>query len=169
MTRVKKNWVAWKKLYRTAANKAAIKVTAASGRDQFGAAHAATESQSEDINPHMGSAMGSTMEGYFDNLAAEAMNDQSTLAEMVRAMSNLTESNEVLTKTNAALTHHVTVLQKAKGPNNQRNPRNGAGVGPPKEKKIFPNCKQEVFHLPADCFELPANAAKHPNNWVTRT
>ena len=107
------------------------------------------------------------MEGYFDNLAAAAMNDQSTLAEMVRAMSNLTESNEVLTKTNAALTHQVAVLQKAKGPNNSRNPRRGAEI-PPKEKKLCPNCKIEVFHAPADCFELPANAAKRPNNWVTR-
>ena len=50
------------------------------------------------------------MEGYFDNLAQAAMNDQSTLAEMVRAMSNLTESNEVLTKTNAALTLQLGVL-----------------------------------------------------------
>ena len=93
---------------------------------------------------------------------------QRTLAEMVRAMSKLTESNEVLTKTNAALAHQVTVLQKAKGPNNPRNPRNGAGVGPPKEKKLCPNCKQEVFHSPSDFFELTANAAKRPNNWVTR-
>ena len=166
MTRVKKNWVAWKKLYRTAAKKEAIKATTASGRDQFGSTHTATESQSEDMNPHMGSAMGATMEGYFDNLAAAAMNDQSTLAEMVRSMSNLTESNEVLTKTNAALTHQVMVLQKAKGPNNPRNPRTGAGVGPPKERKLCPNCKIEVFHTPSDCFELPANAAKRPNNWV---
>ena len=101
-----KTWEAWKKLYRAAAKKAAIKATAASERDQFGSAHAATESQSEDMNPHMGAAMGAamgaTMEGYFDNLVQAAMNDQSTLAEMVRALSNLTESNEVLTKTNAA-------------------------------------------------------------------
>ena len=95
------------------------------------------------------------------------MNDQSTLAEMVRSMSNLTESNEVLTKTNASLTHQLAVLKKAKGPNN-RNPRNGAGVAPPKERKLCPNCKIEVFHAPADCFELPANAAKRPDNWVTR-
>ena len=122
--------VAWKKLYRTAAKKAAIKATAASGRDQFGSSHAATESQSEDMNPHMGAAMGATMEGYFDNLAQAAMNDQSTIAEMVRAMSNFTKSNEVLTKTNADLTHQLTVLQKAKWPNNPRNPRTGAGVGP---------------------------------------
>ena len=108
------------------------------------------------------------MEGYFANLAAAALHDQITLAEMVRAMSNPTESNDVLTKTNAALTHQVTVLQKAKGPNNPRNPRNGAGVGPPKEKKLCPNCKIEVCHAPSDCFELPANAVKRPNNWVSK-
>ena len=69
------------------------------------------------------------------------MNDQSTLAEMVRAMSNLTEINEVLTNTNEALTHQLGVLQKAKGPNNPRNPRTGAGVGPPKEMKLCPNAR----------------------------
>ena len=91
------------------------------------------------------------------------MTDQSTLADMVRAMSNLTESNEVLTKTNAALTLQLVVLQKAaKGSNNPRNPRTGAGVGPPKKMKLCPHCKIEVYHSPSDCFELPANAAKRP-------
>ena len=91
--------------------------------------------QSEDMNP----PMGSTMEGYFDKLAAAAMTEKDTLEEMVRAIANLTESNKVITKTNAALTHQVTVLQKTKGPNNQRKPRNGAEVGPPKEKKLYTN------------------------------
>ena len=54
---VAKTWPAWKKLYRAAAKKAAIKASASGGRDQFGAAHAATETQSEDMNPPMGSAM----------------------------------------------------------------------------------------------------------------
>ena len=103
-----KTWGAWKKLYRAAAKKAAINAIAASGRDQFGAAHAATESQLEDMNPHMGSAMGATMEGYFDNLAAAAMNDQSTLAEMVRAMSNLTSLLSV--RFDMALTISARVL-----------------------------------------------------------
>ena len=46
--------------------------------------------------------MVSAMEGYFENLAAAAMNEKDTLAEMVRSMANLSESNEILTKTNAA-------------------------------------------------------------------
>ena len=52
-----KTWTAWKTLYRAAAKKAAITATAARGRDHFGAANTATESQSEDMNPHMGAAM----------------------------------------------------------------------------------------------------------------
>ena len=83
---------------------------------------------------------------------------------MVRAIANLTESNEVLTKTNAALTHQVTVLQKAKKP---ANPRNGKG-GPDKAKKLCTNCKQEVMHFPSDCFELPANTANRPPYWISR-
>ena len=38
-----KTWAVWKKLYRAAAKKAAIKSHASGGRDQFGAAHAVTE------------------------------------------------------------------------------------------------------------------------------
>ena len=89
--------------------------------------------------------MGSSMEGYFDNLAAAAMTEKDTLAKMVRAIANLTESNEVLTKTNADLTHQMTVLQKAKGSNNPRNPRNGAGAGPPKEKRFVPTANNRSF------------------------
>ena len=120
-----KIWSARKTLYRAAANKAAIKAKAASGKDQFGAANAATETASEYMNPPMGTAM----DGYFDNLAATAITEKQVLEEMMRALANLTESNEILTKTNASLTHQVTVFQKAKQPGNLRNPRSGAGGG----------------------------------------
>ena len=73
--------------------------------------------------------MGTAMEGYFDNLAATAITEKQVLEEMMRALANLTESNEILTKTNASLTHQVTVFQKAKQPGNLRNPRSGAGGG----------------------------------------
>ena len=107
----------------------------------------ATETTSEDMNPPIGTAM----EVYFDNFAAAAMNEKQVLEEMVRALANLTERNEILTKTNAALTHQVTVLQKANHPGNPRNSRNGAngaGGGPAKERKLCPNCKHDVFQIP---------------------
>ena len=87
---------------------------------------------------------------------------------MVRAMSNLTERNEVLTKTNATLTLQLGVLQKVKRSNNPCNSRTGAGVGPPKEMKLCPNCKIEVYHASSDCFKLTVNAAKRPRNWLSK-
>ena len=134
------------------------------------------EAMEEDMNPPQGESM-QVMEGYFDNLAAAATNEKHVLEEMVKTMAKLTATNEVLTKTNAGLSHQVTVLQNWKpgGGNNQAPrgaanpgrggaPRNGAG----RTKKECPNCKQEVWHTPTDCFELDANASKRPRNWISR-
>ena len=95
-------WANWKILYRTAAKKAATKSKATGGKDLFGSANAATVSteKSEDMNPHMGA----NLEGYFDNLAAAAMNEKQVLEDLVKSVSKVTASNDVLTKTNAALT-----------------------------------------------------------------
>ena len=59
-----------------------------------------TTDESEDMNP----PMGANLEGYFDNLAAAAMNDKQVLEELVKAMSKVTTANEALTQTNATLT-----------------------------------------------------------------
>ena len=32
-------------------------------------------------------------------------------------------------------------------------------------KKLCPNCTREVYHLPADCFELESNKGKRPAGW----
>ena len=55
--------------------------------------------------------MGANLEGYFDNLAAAAMNEKQVLEDLIKSMSKVTVSNEVLTNTNAALTHQLEVLQ----------------------------------------------------------
>ena len=70
-------WDKWKTLYRMSSKKAAIKAKATGGKDLFGSANAATAStdESEDMNP----PMGSNLEGYFDNLAAAAMNEKQKL------------------------------------------------------------------------------------------
>ena len=67
-------WDKWKLLYWTAAKKAAIKAKATGGKELFRSANAATVStdESEDMNP----PMGANLEGYFDNIAAAAMNEK---------------------------------------------------------------------------------------------
>ena len=93
-------WDKWKALYRTAEKKAAIKAKAMGGKDLFGSANAATAStdESEDMNP----PMRANLEGYFDNLAAAAMNEKQVLEDLVKYVSKVTTSNEALTQTKAA-------------------------------------------------------------------
>ncbi len=43
-------------------------------------------------------------------------------------------------------------------------PKGGAG----KKKKKFLHCETEVYHKPEACFELDANAAKHPAGWKSK-
>ena len=161
---------------RTAAKKAAIKAKATKGKDLFGSANAATVStdESEDTNPHMGA----NVEGYFDNLAAAAMNEKQVLEDLVKSVSKVTTANEALTQTNAALTHQLAVLQtRVCGTANPPPPRAPTGRGTPRRpgaeaadwaRALCSHCNQEVFHLPEDCFELPCNVARRPRNWVSR-
>ena len=51
------------------------------------------------------------MEGYFDNLAAADINEKQVLEEIFKTMAKLTETNEVLSKTNAGLKYQLTVMQ----------------------------------------------------------
>jgi len=37
-----------------------------------------------------------------------------------------------------------------------------------KEKKLCPNCNEEVVHDPADCFSFEANKDKRPKGWGTK-
>ena len=169
-------WDKWKILYWTAAKKAAIKSKATGGKDLFGSANAATVSpdESEDINP----PMGANLEGYFDNLAAAAMNEKQVLEDLVKSMSKVTASNDVLTKTNVALTHQLAVLHTRvcgtatppppRAPTGRGTQRRPGAAAAGKTKALCPHCNQEVFHLPVDCFELSCNAAKRPRNWVSR-
>jgi len=169
-------WARWKVLYRTAAKKAAIKAKATRAKDLFGSDNAATVSDehSEDMNPHMGA----NLEGYFDNLAAAAMNEKEVLENLIKSMAKVATANEALTQSNATLTQQLAVLQTRvcgtvppppppqPQPRAPRVPRRPAAAARP--RALFPNCNQEVVHLPEECFELPCNAAKRPRNWVSR-
>ena len=44
----------------------------------------------------------------------------------------------------------------------------GAPADRKRKKKHCPHCKTEVYHKPERCFELKANAAKRPANWVSK-
>ena len=138
-----KTWDAWKTLYRSASKKVSIKAKAAGGKDQFGGtANAATDVS--DMNPHMPVSL-QAMEGYYDTIGATAITEKQVLEEMVRDMSNLTESKEILMKTNAALTQQLAVLQllctnpPATPRNGRAIPRSRTPADPAKAKKTVPS------------------------------
>ena len=173
-----RSWPAQKKIYRVVVKKAAIKEKATGGKDLFGSANEATE---EDTKPPIRPNSMHTMKGYFNNLTAAAMNENQVLEEMDKAMSKITETNEVLNKTNAGLTHQLTVMKNWKcpsGPTGLSNPNprggphhvHGEGTRQPvgdKRRKLCLQCKQGFFHNTTNCFELIANAVKRPNNWTS--
>ena len=68
-----------------------------------------------DMNPMIADLM-DALSGYFDNLAAAATNEKNFLEEMVKTMTALNETNQIITKTNAGLSHQLTVLQNWKFP-----------------------------------------------------
>ena len=53
----------------------------------------------------------------------------------------------------------------AKGLPDPNKPKGGEGK---KKKKKCPHCGMEVYHKPEACFELEANASKHPAGWTSK-
>ena len=45
------------------------------------------------------------------------------------------------------------------------NPKGGEGK---KQKKTCQHCGMEVWHKPESCYELEANASKHPAGWKSK-
>jgi len=58
----------------------------------------------------------------------------------------------------------VTLAKNSPSWTNPKNPKTGAD----KKKKKCPHCGLEVYHKPNACFELAANAAKHPAGWTSK-
>ena len=68
------------------------------------------------MNPPMVADSMHVLEGCFKNLAAATTNEKQVLEDMVKPMTQLTETNQISSKTNAGLSHQLTVLQNWKIP-----------------------------------------------------
>ena len=89
-----------------------------------------------------------TLEGYFDNLATAAVNEQGVLKQLVLNNTTLATSNESLVALVKNQSNDIKNLERKiysvkKG--GQASARNTA---------LCANCKKEVFHQPQDCYEL---------------
>lgn len=178
-----RTWLKWKDLYRAAEKKSKIKKKAAGGKDQFGSANAATTENlpPSDSEEPMGLA---SLEGYFDNLAAAAVNEKAVLESLVASNATLTTSNAELSATVTKLTSDVRHLQQENNALRKKtNAPTAPAVPPPPppqprrgwetRQTLFPtarlcaNCKRVVRHMPDNCHELEKNASLRPPGWTS--
>jgi hypothetical protein len=177
LPRVGRTWLAWKAMYKRAQAKARVKKLAADGQDQFGGvAAAAGNARQLQFAPVTAPPPPTTndLAGYFDNLAAAATNEKAVLDQLVASNATLTTTNAEMVDAIKSLQANVQMLRQellgfklllanGRGRDGGRGGDRGTGGGRP--KKLCPNCKREVYHLQAECFELESNKGKRPAGW----
>ena len=95
-----KTWTQWKSAYKKAHAQARIKAQANDGTTKFGAANYAacqdTPKPTVDNQLELEDVIIKALEGYFDNLAAAAVNEKYVLQQLVLNNTTLATSNESL-------------------------------------------------------------------------
>ena len=92
-----KTWSQWKTAYKRAHAKARVKAQANDGSIKFGAANSAA--RQETANPPLNNQLEEdggdlkTLKGYFDNLAASAVNEKGVLQQLVLNNTTISTSN----------------------------------------------------------------------------
>ena len=99
------------------------------------------------------------LKGYFDNIAAAAVNKKSVLQQLVLNNTKLAANNESLVDLVKKLTGDIKNLER----NNSRLKKGGQVSG--RSKTLCHHCKQEGYHQPDACYELDKNKDKPPPGW----
>ena len=100
-----------------------------------------------------------TLERYFENLAAAAINEKGFLQQLVLNNTTLSTSNESLVALVKKLSNDIKKLE-------QEISRMKKGVQvSASNTTLCAHCKKEGFHQPQDCFELLKNKYKRPPGW----
>ena len=166
----RKNWLAWKKLYKSADQKSKVKNKSVGGGDQFGAAHGTLRHAPEigkTKQKNVPNRSVNNLNECFDALAAEATRKKTVMEELAIYNAALTTTNvklsasvEILIKANEKLYCQVGNRQGNQNPNTRTRE-----YSPPCPKTLFHHCKLEVMHSHDSCFELKKNAARCPRVW----
>ena len=101
-----------------------------------------------------------TLEGYFNNLAAAAVNGKDVLKQLVLNNTTLAASNESLValvkkQHNEIKNFEREIYRIKKGGQARRS-------NPP---TLCANCKQEGYHQPQDCYKLAKTKEKCTPGW----
>ena len=111
-----KTWAKWKTAYKQAHAKATVKVQANNGSVKFGAANSAAHQ--ETANPPLDNKLEEdggdlkTLKGYFDNLAAAAVNEKGVLQKLVLNNTTISTSNESLVALVKKLSNDIKNLEQ---------------------------------------------------------
>ena len=95
------------------------------------------------------------LEGYFDNLAAVAVNEKLVLEQLVANNTKLAASNESLVAMVKKLTEDIKNLE-------QDNSRLKKGGQISRGLTACHHCKKDGYHTPDACYELVKNKDKRP-------
>ena len=160
----KKDWYAWKTLYKSSDQKAKVNKQAVGGQYQFGAAHSAFNqspppAQKSNVLP----MSADDLDKFFDAFSASFTTEEGVLEILVK-------ENAAITVTNAELSASVAALSKANEKLscqvvNHHNNRNLGDYTAPLTKNMCPHRKIKWTHTTDNCFELEKNAHKRPKEW----
>ena len=99
------------------------------------------------------------LEGYFNNLAAAAVNEKSVLQQLMLNNTALTTSNESLVALVKKLNGDIKNLEHKKS-----RLKKGGHVST-RNTTLCNNCKKEGFHQLEACYKLLKNKYKPPHGW----
>ena len=98
------------------------------------------------------------LEGYFNNLAAAAVNEKSVLEQLVMNNTKLAVTNKHLVAMVKKLTNEIKNLERE----TSRLKKGGQiSQGP----TLCHHCKKEGYHAPDSCYKLAKNKYKRPPGW----
>ena len=143
--------------------KARIKAQASEGNAKFGAANSAAHKETtQNVEKHQVIDDGGmkVLEGYFDNLTAAAVNENSVLEQLVVNNTKLVATNKNLVAMVKNLTNDINNLEREtsglkKGSQSSRG------------QILYHHCKKEGYHAPKACYKLAKNKSKCPPGWRT--
>ena len=96
------------------------------------------------------------LEGYFDNLAAAAVNEKSVPQKLLLNDTTLAKCNESLVALVKKLTGDIKNLERDNSRLKKGEEVSGSGTS------LCNHCKKEGYHQPEACYELDKNKDKRP-------
>ena len=100
-----------------------------------------------------------TLEGYFDNLSATAVNEKGVLQQLVLNNTTLSISNESLVALVKKQSNDIKNLKREISRLKKGGQLSASNI------TLCVNCKKVGFRQPQDCYELIKNKDKRPPGW----